>query len=87
VRNRWGDTSTPIVSRVILEISVPRFFVVSRSPVVEEIQRAFVGGLISLLGRELQLQSVEAWPMQPCNSRAEVGLRAQSLYHCVCLQQ
>src|SRR5262249_47621725 len=45
VRNRWGDTSTPIVSRVILEISVPRFFVVSRPPVVEEIQRAFVGGL------------------------------------------
>src|SRR5262249_61988400 len=45
VRNRWGDTSTPIVSRVILEIRVPRFFVVSRPPVVEEIQRAFVGGL------------------------------------------
>ena len=45
VRKRWGDTSTPIVSRVILEISVPRFFVVIRRPVVEEIQRAFVGGL------------------------------------------
>ena len=45
VRNRWGDTSTPIVSSVILEISVPRFLVVSRPPVVEEIQRAFVGGL------------------------------------------
>ena len=30
VRNRWGDTSTPIVSSVILEISVPRFFAVSR---------------------------------------------------------
>jgi hypothetical protein len=30
---------------VILEISTPRFFVVIRRPVVEEIQRAFVGGL------------------------------------------
>jgi hypothetical protein len=45
VRNRWGDTSTPIVSRVILEISVPRFFAVIRRPVVEEIRRVFVGGL------------------------------------------
>jgi CheY-like chemotaxis protein len=35
----------------------------------------------------IQLQSVETWPMQPCNSEAEVCLRAQSLYHCVCLQQ
>src|SRR5262249_32156769 len=52
-RNRWGDTSTPIVSRVILEISVPRFFVVSRPPVVEEIQRALVAGLdLSRSGRD-----------------------------------
>ena len=28
-----------------------------------------------------------AWLMQPCNSEAEVCFRAQSLYHCVCLQQ
>jgi hypothetical protein len=52
-RNRWGDTSTPIVSRVILEISVPRFFVVIPRPVVEEIQRLFVGSLdLSRMGRD-----------------------------------
>jgi hypothetical protein len=45
VRNRWGETSTPRVSRVILEISVPTLFVVIGRPVVEEIQRAFPGGL------------------------------------------
>src|SRR5262245_1519306 len=28
VRNRWGETSTPIASRVIFEINVPRFLVV-----------------------------------------------------------
>src|SRR3974390_1052619 len=45
VRNRGGGTSTPSVSRVILEINVPRFFVVIARPVVDEIQRAFVDGL------------------------------------------
>jgi hypothetical protein len=44
VRKRWGETSTPRVSNVILEISVPIFFVVRGRPVVEEIQRVFVGG-------------------------------------------
>jgi hypothetical protein len=44
VLNRWGDTSTPIVSSVILEIRVPRFLVVYRRPVREEIQREFVAG-------------------------------------------
>jgi hypothetical protein len=39
VRNRWGEILTPIVSRVILESSVPRFLVVIRRPVVEEIRR------------------------------------------------
>jgi len=37
--------NTPRVSNVILEISVPIFFVVMGRPVVEEIQRAFVSGL------------------------------------------
>jgi hypothetical protein len=36
--------STPSVSSVILEINVPRFFVVMARPVVDEIQRAFVDG-------------------------------------------
>jgi hypothetical protein len=45
VRNRWGETSTPRVSRVIFEINIPRFFAVIRRPVVEEIQSAFVGGI------------------------------------------
>ena len=42
VRNKWGDTSTPIVASVILEINVPRFFLVSGPPVLAEIHRAFV---------------------------------------------
>src|SRR3982074_1766811 len=45
VRNRWGETSTPRVPTVILETRIPRFFVVMGLPVVEEIQRAFMGGL------------------------------------------
>src|SRR6266852_1476355 len=40
VRNRWGETSTPRVSRVTLETNAPRFFLVIGRPVVEEIQRA-----------------------------------------------
>ena len=44
VRNRWGETSTPRVSSVILEINVPRFFVVIARPVVDETHRAFVDG-------------------------------------------
>jgi hypothetical protein len=47
MRNRWGETSTPKVSKVILKINIPMFFVVMGRPVVEEIQRAFVGGLDS----------------------------------------
>ena len=34
-----------------------------------------------------RLRPVEAWSMQPCNSEAEVCLRAQLLCHCVCLHQ
>jgi len=43
VRNRCGETSTPRISEVILEIRIPRFFVVIKRPVVEEIQSAFEG--------------------------------------------
>jgi hypothetical protein len=44
VRNRWGETSTPIISRVVFEIRVARFLVVYRRPVREEIHREFVAG-------------------------------------------
>jgi hypothetical protein len=37
VRNRWGDTSTPNVRNVILDIKVPKFFWVNCRPVLEEI--------------------------------------------------
>src|SRR5262249_57509585 len=42
VRNKWGETSTPRVARVILDTNVPRFFLVIGPAVWEEIQRAFV---------------------------------------------
>lgn len=44
MRNRWGETSTPIISRVVFEIRVARFLVVYRRPVREEIHREFVAG-------------------------------------------
>ena len=37
VRNRWGETSTPRVSRVIFDTNVPRFFVVIGLPVVDKL--------------------------------------------------
>ncbi len=38
VRKRWGETSTPMVRRVTLDIKVPRFLVVKRPLVRDEIQ-------------------------------------------------
>jgi uncharacterized protein YqjF (DUF2071 family) len=76
VRNRWGDTLTPSIRYVILEIKVPRFFVVIRRPVLDEIHRKSVDAFDpSKTGRD-RFKYVSIVPLRISGTRLSSNLFA-----------